>query len=74
MAVVSLNTKRVFEHTTHITRNTRKEEKAQGVPLLVLANKVDLISALPARELGDALGLAGVRDRRWAIRACCARS
>ena len=38
-----------------------------GVPLLVLANKQDLINALPANEVADGLNLFGIRDRAWQI-------
>lgn len=51
-----------------------QEDKMVGVPLLVLANKQDLLQALPASEIASALNLALVRDRAWQIQGCSARS
>ncbi len=51
-----------------------EEEKLAGVPLLVFANKQDLLNALPASEVADALELNGIRDRQWQIQACSAKT
>lgn len=48
------------------------EEKLAGVPLLVFANKQDLLNAAPASELADGLNLPAIRDRSWQIQACSA--
>jgi ADP-ribosylation factor-like protein 3 len=40
-----------------------EEEKLSGVPLLIFANKQDLLSALSASELTDGLNLHAIRDR-----------
>ena len=45
-----------------------------GVPLLVLANKQDLLNALPANEIADGLNLFNIRDRPWQIQPCSAKS
>jgi len=50
------------------------DPELQNAPLLVLANKQDLPHALTASELTDRLGLSGLRDRQWYIRASCAVS
>jgi ADP-ribosylation factor-like protein 3 len=50
-----------------------QEEKLAGVPLLVLANKQDLISALPADDVAEALSLFLIRDRAWQIQGCSAK-
>jgi ADP-ribosylation factor-like protein 3 len=50
-----------------------QEEKLAGVPLLVLANKQDLISALPADDIAEALSLFLIRDRGWQIQGCSAK-
>lgn len=47
-----------------------------GVPVLVLANKQDLLNALPADDIAEALNLFLIRDRPWQIQAsllpgCC---
>eukprot|EP00762_Andalucia_godoyi_P000200 ANDGO_02329.mRNA.1 ADP-ribosylation factor-like protein 3 len=51
-----------------------EETKLAGVPLLVFANKQDLINALPAHEIADAMNLHAIRDRPWQIQACSAKS
>lgn len=41
--------------SSHVSRqgHSLQEDKMQGVPLLVLANKQDLINALPAPDVSD---------------------
>eukprot|EP00161_Ancyromonas_sigmoides_P026239 TRINITY_DN902_c2_g1_i1.p2 TRINITY_DN902_c2_g1~~TRINITY_DN902_c2_g1_i1.p2 ORF type:complete len:180 (-),score=73.37 TRINITY_DN902_c2_g1_i1:161-700(-) len=51
-----------------------EEEKLAGVPLLVFANKQDLINALPANEIANDLDLVGIRDRQWQIQPCSAKT
>lgn len=48
------------------------EDKLSGVPLLVFANKQDLLHALPASEIAEGLGLYTIKDRAWQIQACSA--
>lgn len=50
-----------------------EEEKMQGVPVLVLANKQDLLNALPADDIAEALNLFLIRDRPWQIQGCSAK-
>lgn len=51
-----------------------QEEKLSGVPLLVFANKQDLISAMSAAEISTALQLDNIRERTWQIQACSAKT
>ena len=44
-----------------------------GVPLLVFANKQDLVGVLTADELAEALNLFSIRDRPWQIQGCSAK-
>lgn len=44
-----------------------QEEKMNGVPVLVLANKQDLLAALSADDIAEALNLFLIRDRAWQI-------
>ena len=46
--------------------------KLAGVPLLVLANKQDLESALPASDICEKLGLFAVRNHAFQIQGCSA--
>ena len=48
------------------------EPKLSGVPLLVYANKQDLMNAASAVEVSDGLNLNGIRDRAWQIQPCIA--
>lgn len=45
-----------------------------GVPVLVFANKQDLVGALSCAEIAILLNLEDLRDRRWHIQACSALS
>lgn len=46
------------------------DERMSKVPLLVLANKQDLRSALPSSMIVDQMGLNRIRDRDWKIAEC----
>lgn len=50
------------------------EEKLSGVPVLIFANKQDLLTAAPASEITEGLNLHTIRDRIWQIQACSALS
>lgn len=50
------------------------EEKLSKVPILVFANKQDLLNALPSSEISTALNLSTIRDRQWQIQACSAKT
>lgn len=48
------------------------EEKLSGVPVLIFANKQDLLTAAPASEIAEGLNLHTIRDRLWQIQSCSA--
>ncbi len=48
------------------------EEKLMSVPVLVFANKQDLMNAARASEIAESLNLHTIRDRAWHIQACSA--
>jgi small GTP-binding protein len=54
--------------------NNEKHVRDLAPPLLVLANKVDLPTAMSVAELTDKLGLHAVLDRRWFVQATSAIS
>ncbi|XP_058876447.1 ADP-ribosylation factor-like protein 3 isoform X2 [Acipenser ruthenus] len=60
-----------FEETGQMAE-LLEEEKLAGVPLLILANKQDLLTAAPASEITEGLNLHIIRDRAWQIQACSA--
>ena len=49
-----------------------EEEKLHGVPLLIFANKQDLLNASRASDITDGLSLHQIRDRSWQIQGCSA--
>jgi len=50
------------------------EEKLDGVPVLIFANKQDLINAHTPEEISDGLNLSCINDRPWNIQPCSAKS
>jgi len=50
------------------------EEKLAGVPVLVFANKQDLLQAVGADDIATKLSLADITDRTWQIAACSAKT
>ncbi len=49
-----------------------QEDELLNVPLLVFANKQDLVHALGADEIVESLGLTRISNRKWMIMACSA--
>jgi ADP-ribosylation factor-like protein 3 len=50
------------------------EERLSHVPLLVMANKQDLLSALSPGEITTELALNELRERTWTILPCSAKT
>ncbi|KAJ0032731.1 hypothetical protein NQD34_002812 [Periophthalmus magnuspinnatus] len=48
------------------------EDKVEGLPLMVLANKKDKPNSMSIREISDQLNLPKLEDRDWQIQACSA--
>ncbi|XP_022106734.1 ADP-ribosylation factor-like protein 3 [Acanthaster planci] len=61
-----------LEETGEELSRLLEEEKLSGIPLLVFANKQDLISAATAADIAEGLNLHTIRDRSWQISACSA--
>lgn len=61
-----------FEETGEELSELFDEEKLAGVPVLVFANKQDLMNAAPSSEIADGLNLNAIRDRAWQIQPCSA--
>merc|ERR1711998_242601 len=51
-----------------------EEDKLSGIPILLFANKQDLMSATPADELVEELQLMEVKDRPWQIQPSSAKT
>jgi ADP-ribosylation factor-like protein 3 len=69
----SADRKRVEETCVELTQ-LLEEEKLANVPLLVMANKQDLMSALTPAELTTELALEGIRARVWQLLPCSAKT
>lgn len=72
--VVDCADKRRLEETGLELQAILGEEKLVGVPVLIFANKIDLQSALPPAEVGTALTLDTIRDRKWFLQGCSAKT
>uniref|UniRef100_H3BAE0 ADP-ribosylation factor-like protein 3 n=1 Tax=Latimeria chalumnae TaxID=7897 RepID=H3BAE0_LATCH len=72
--VVDSTDEKRFEETGQELAELTEEEKLNGVPLLVFANKQDLVTAAAAADIAEGLNLHTYRDRVWQIQACSALS
>jgi len=72
--VIDSADKRRMEETCIELGQLLEEEKLGGVPVLVYANKADLLNAMDASDISDALKLSAIRDRTWHIESCSAKT
>lgn len=72
--VVDSADRRRLEETAKELETLLNEEKLAGVPLLIFANKMDLSTALPAADVSQCLNLHTIRDRKWNIQGCSAKT
>merc|ERR1712087_619053 len=71
--VIDSSDGRRLEESGEELRELLAEDKLANVPLLIFANKQDLLQAVPADEITQTLGLAGMAGARiWTIQACSA--
>mmetsp|Transcript_33010 Transcript_33010/g.47703 ORF Transcript_33010/g.47703 Transcript_33010/m.47703 type:complete len:189 (-) Transcript_33010:34-600(-) len=68
--VIDSADRRRMEETGIELQALLEEEKLAGIPLLIFANKQDLLNSLTAAELTKGLNLHAIRDRTWQIFAC----
>ncbi|MGH0117171.1 UNVERIFIED_CONTAM: hypothetical protein FKN15_029584 [Acipenser sinensis] len=66
--------KKHFEETGQELSDLIEEDNLKAVPVLIFANKQDLVTAAPASEIAEGLNLHTYRDREWQIQACAALS
>lgn len=71
--VIDSADRRRLEETGIEMQQLLEEEKLAGSPLLIYANKQDLISALSVDEITQGLNLHTIRDRQWFICPCSAK-
>lgn len=72
--VIDSADRRRIEETGLELNSLIEQEKLAGVPVLILANKQDLVNALTPEEISAALNLTNIRDRQWHIQACSAKT
>lgn len=48
------------------------DEKLSDVPILIFANKQDLVNLIKVSEIAEAIGLIKLKDRTWQIQECSA--
>ena len=67
----STDRRRMYETGLEL-RTVLEDAKLAGVPLLICANKQDLVTAMRADEITIELELHGIRNRNWHIQRCSA--
>jgi len=72
--VVDSSDRRRLEEASDELQALLEEDKLGGIPVLIFANKQDLISATPADEIVESMDLMDVKDRTWQIQACSAKN
>lgn len=72
--VIDSADKRRLEETGVELQQLLDEEKLQNVPVLVFANKQDLLNAASPAEISADLGLDKIKDRTWQILPCSAKT
>lgn len=71
--VVDSSDKQRLEETGIELEQLIAEEKLSCVPMIVFANKQDLLNSLPVDEISEAMGLTSIKDRAWSIQPCSAK-
>nr|CAD2186010.1 unnamed protein product [Meloidogyne enterolobii] len=72
--VIDSSDRKRFDETAMELSELLEEEKLKNVPMLVFANKQDLLTSAKASEIAGGLQLVKIRDRSWQIQACSALS
>ena len=72
--VIDSADRRRMEETGIELQQIIDEEKLSGVPLLIYANKQDLLNSLSSSEITAGLNLHAIRDRQWQIVPCSAKT
>lgn len=72
--VIDSSDRRRIEETGVELQQLLEEVKLAGVPILIYANKVDLMFALHTTEITRGLNLHAIRDRQWHIEGCSAKT
>ena len=72
--VIDSSDRRRMNETGAELEQLLSDEKLQGVPLIVFANKQDLLNALSIEEIRDTLHLKNISDRKWTCHSCSSKT
>lgn len=72
--VVDSSDQKRLEETGVEFKDLLDEDKLCGVPVLVFANKQDLLNAKSPAEISECLDLHTIKDRPWQIHPCSAKT
>jgi ADP-ribosylation factor-like protein 3 len=72
--VIDCSDRRRMDETGVELNSLLEEEQLAGVPLLIFANKQDLLNAMGPDEVTEALNLHSIRDRTFHIQPCSAKT
>lgn len=70
--VVDSADRKRLQETGYELNELLSDDKLNRVPVLVYANKQDLLHAASAAEIAQSLNLHLIKDRPWQIQACSA--
>merc|ERR1712176_1704809 len=70
--VIDSSDSRRLEESGNELRELLGTESLGKIPVLIFANKQDLLQATPADEIQQSLNLSAINDRVWTIQACSA--
>merc|ERR1711934_275946 len=71
--VIDSSDRRRLEESGSELNELLQDDRLAGIPLLIFANKQDLLQAVPANEISETLALDKIKDRTWQIQACSAK-
>lgn len=72
--VIDSADRRRMEEARHELMEMMSEDLLRNSPVLVFANKQDLLCSMSESEVVDALNLKSLSNRRWFVKGCCAKS
>lgn len=70
----STDEERMEETGTELTKMLNDCDLPKYIPVLVLANKQDLMNSLSVQEISSALHLVSLQNRTWHIQPCSAKT
>ena len=68
------NGKDEFDTVKYELNNILYEDELKSAHILLLANKQDLPNAMSINEISKVLELNKIKNRKWFIQGCCAKS